>query len=81
MLKFRPVQHKLRKKKEFSAMYAYFLQTFGAIAKGYKYSNRHCAYRNFRYREFQTFYLSSLYFFLADSIFDSGVKSWFADRA
>ena len=45
-------------------MYAYFLQTFGAIAKGYKYSNRHYAYRNFRYREFQTFYLSSLYFFL-----------------
>ena len=44
-------------------MYAYFLQTFGAIAKGYKYSNRHYAYCNFRYREFQTFYLSSLYFF------------------
>ena len=63
MLKFRPVQHKPRKKKTFYAIYAYFLQTFGAIAKGYKYSNRHYAYRNFRYREFQTFYLSSLYFF------------------
>ena len=63
MLKFRPVQHKPRKKKKFYAMYAYFLQTFGAIAKGYKYSNRHYAYCNFRYREFQTFYLSSLYFF------------------
>ena len=44
-------------------MYAYFLQTFGAIAKGYRCSNRHYAYCKFRYREFQTFYLSSLYFF------------------